>query len=217
MDSMTHPAGMRLSNWTGILSRGRKSSVAASGWKHRHASYCRAPWEASGNHHTASSMASTGRTCRNMRSQYGNILDLDINANPFPANGWFILSDRTYTWHVSNITLSLSRPPFSLCFIPILVVSLWHRSKLSFVLFSPLNGPSHFIELSLWPPLNESDMKRGCGALYCEDQLLVPARKAARLIIYAFMILIRPCKGKAFIDGHTHLASYAILLLHKEI
>lgn len=23
------------------------------------------------------------------------------------------------------------------------------------------------------PALNESDMKRGCGALYCEDQLLV--------------------------------------------
>lgn len=56
-----------------------------------------------------------------------------------------------------NITLSLSvplltpSPPFSLCFIPILVVSLWHRSELSFVLFSPLNGPSHFIELALWP------------------------------------------------------------------
>lgn len=27
-------------------------------------------------------------------------------------------------------------------------------------------------------PLNESDMKRGCGALYCEDQLLVLCKES---------------------------------------
>lgn len=27
-------------------------------------------------------------------------------------------------------------------------------------------------------PINESDMKRGCGALYCEDQLLVLCKES---------------------------------------
>lgn len=65
----THPVGMRLPSWTGRVSRGGKSSVGASRWRHRHASYCRAPWEARGNHHAASSMVSAGRACTHERGE----------------------------------------------------------------------------------------------------------------------------------------------------
>lgn len=57
----TDPVGMRRPSWTGWLSRGMKSSAGVSRRRHRHASYCRAPWEAWGNLHTASSMVSAGK------------------------------------------------------------------------------------------------------------------------------------------------------------
>lgn len=77
----THPVWMRLPSWTGWVSRGGKSSVGASRWRHTHASYCRAPWEARDvHHHTASSMVLAGKV-RKGRICIGNVVSVSFSCH----------------------------------------------------------------------------------------------------------------------------------------
>lgn len=82
---------------------------------------------------------------------------------------------------------SLSR---SLFLIPILLVSRGASSELSFVLFSPLNGRSHFTELTLWPSTQWKWHEKGLRSFVLWTSVIGRfAWNATRLISPAFMIL----------------------------
>lgn len=177
--SRTHPVGMRPPSQTGWANRGGKSSVGANLWRHRRASYCRAPCEASWR--AASSMVSAGEACTHktlviFSAHIDGWLDMSIlksmhvydQKKPWCLHIYFIccyhiLYHSFYTLsavsavsikciqqiNVTPLPLFLLKPRPLFCYLPILVVSLRCRCELSFVLFSPLNGPSHFIESSV--------------------------------------------------------------------
>lgn len=104
---------------------------------------------------------------------------------------------------------------------------LWVQSNATWSALSSLvhwMGAATLQSLHCGLPINESDMKRGCGALYCEDQLLVLCKErypsdhvgfhdsqyGCEIILYLSFIVWR--SHKCVPCCWHHLTKYQVLL-----